>query len=253
MTRARAALDVVGRLFFPPVCLGCRNLVAAPGTLCATCWKSLRFFERPWCPVYGTPFEHEMHDEHLSAEAIANPPPFDSARSAVSYTSIAQHLVRGLKFGDRTDLAPWMARWMHRVGEDQFVNDPLVVPIPLHRSRFMKRRFNQSAELGRALAKRAGLEFAPQMLIRKRMTRQQVGLKAAQRLKNVQGAFLVPDEAKAFLARRSVVLVDDVYTTGATVFAAAKALRRGGAGGVHVLTFARVLPEDFASEDHELI
>ncbi|WP_244444619.1 ComF family protein [Nitratireductor basaltis] len=253
MRGTRAALDVVGRLFFPPVCLGCRNLVAAPGTLCSSCWKSLRFIEQPWCPVYGTPFEHEMHDGHLSAEAIANPPPFDSARSAVSYTSIAQHLVRGLKFGDRTDLAPWMARWMHRVGEDQFGENAVIVPIPLHRSRYLKRRFNQSAELGRALASISGLQFAPQILIRKRMTRQQVGLKASQRLKNVQGAFAVPDEAKASLVGRSVVLVDDVYTTGATAFSASRALKRGGAGTVHVLTFARVLPEDFAMEDRELI
>lgn len=227
--------------------------MAAPGTLCSSCWKSLRFIERPWCPVYGTPFEHDLGDNFLSAEAIANPPPFETARSAVSYTSIAQHLVRGLKFGDRTDLAPWMARWMHRVGEDQFRDNALVVPIPLHRSRFLKRRFNQSAELGRALSRMAGLEFAPQMLVRKRMTRQQVGLKATQRQRNVQGAFLVPDEAKAFLAGRPVILVDDVYTTGATAFSASRALKRGGAGQVHVLTFARVLPEDFASEDGELI
>jgi len=208
------------RVLFPPVCLGCRNLVTAPGTLCPECWPGLRFLEPPWCAVMGTPFGYDMGDGFLSAEAIANPPPFARARAAVAYDGVARRMVQGLKFSDRTDLAPWMARWMLRAGRELVEEGAVVVPVPLHRRRFFSRRFNQSAELARAFARLAGLDYRPDALIRRRVTRQQVGLGAREREANVRGAFAVPPTGKLALKARRVVLVDDVYTTGATVAAA---------------------------------
>lgn len=146
------------RILFPPVCLGCSSLVTEPGTLCASCWGRLRFLERPWCPVMGTPFSLDLGDSMLCAEAIASPPPFARARSAVAYGGVARRLVQGLKFRDRTDLAPWMARWMLRAGGEILPEADLVVPVPLHRSRFFSRRFNQSAELARAVARLACID-----------------------------------------------------------------------------------------------
>ncbi len=237
------------RALFPPVCVGCSSLVTEPGTLCPSCWGRLRFLERPWCPVMGTPFSLDLGDAILSAEAIASPPPFARARSAVVYEGVARGLVQALKFRDRTDLAPWMARWMLRAGAELTPECDLVVPVPLHRARFLSRRFNQSAELARAVARGAGLSYAPEALIRKRRTRQQVGLGAREREANVRGAFHVPDAALPHVKSRRILLVDDVYTTGATVAAAARILKRAGAGQVDVLTFARVLPGDFRAED----
>lgn len=241
------------RLLFPPVCLGCRDLVASPGTLCAECWPAVRFLERPWCPVMGTPFPHDMGEGYLSGEAIADPPPFARARSAVAYGGVASRMVQALKFSDRTDLAPWMARWMLRAASELIPDADLVVPVPLHRRRFFSRRFNQSAELARAFARLSGLCYGPEVLVRRRVTRRQVGLGARQREENVRGAFLVPPEGEMALRGKRVILVDDVYTTGATVGAATRALKRGGAREVDVLTFARVLPGDFAPEDGAII
>ncbi|WP_265517544.1 ComF family protein [Nitratireductor luteus] len=249
----RAVLSIPSRLLFPPVCLGCRNLTARPGTLCASCWPKVRFLEQPWCPVMGTPFSHDMGEGFLSAEAIANPPPFARARSAVIYDGVARRLVQGLKFADRTDLAPWMARWMLRAGKELAEDCDVVVPVPLHRRRFFARRFNQSAELARAFARLARLEYSSSALVRKRKTRQQVGLGAREREANVRGAFLVPDESNHIVRARRVLLVDDVYTTGATVAAAARSLKRAGALTVDVITFARVLPGDFAENEDALI
>lgn len=240
-------------LLFPPVCLGCSNLVAEPGTLCAACWPRLRFLERPWCAVMGTPFSVDLGDEILSAEAIANPPPFARARSAVIYENVARQMVQSLKFRDRTDLAPWMARWMLRAGAELVGEKPVVVPVPLHRRRLLARRFNQSAELARALSRLAALDYEPETLVRVRKTRQQVGLKASEREANVRGAFHVPPERFVTIAGRKVLLIDDVYTTGATVGAATRALRRAGATGVDVLTFARVLPGDFRPDEGDPI
>ncbi len=167
------------RVLFPPVCLGCSNLVTEPGSLCPSCWGRLRFLERPWCPVMGTPFSVDHGENMLSAEAIANPPPFARARSAVVYQGVARKLAQGLKFRDRTDLAPWMARWMLRAGGELLPDGDLVIPVPLHRARFLARRFNQSAELARAVAREGRLDYAPEALVRVRSTRQQVGLGTA--------------------------------------------------------------------------
>ncbi len=229
------------RLLFPPVCAGCRRQVETPGALCGECWPKLRFLERPWCAVFGTPFPYEPGEGALSPEAIANPPPFARARAAVVYSGVAREMVQGLKYNDRTDLAPWMARWMARAGAELTAEADVVVPVPLHWRRFLSRRFNQSAEL----AREARLPFEPGALVRRKVTRQQVGLGAREREDNVRGAFAVPEQARRLVAGRRVLLVDDVYTTGATVAAATRALRRGGAKTVDVLTFARVLPGDF--------
>lgn len=240
-------------VLFPPVCAGCRRAVSQPGALCGACWPKLRFLEKPWCPVMGTPFSHDMGEGFLSAEAIANPPPFARARAAVAYSGVARQMVQGLKYGDRTDLAPWMARWMMRAGRELVVDAAVVVPVPLHWRRFVLRRFNQSAELARAIAGFSGLPFEPEALRRVKLTRQQVGLTAKEREDNVRAAFSVPAERDVEVRGRRVLLVDDVYTTGATVSAATLALKRAGAVAVDVLTFARVLPGDFRADGLEPI
>ena len=230
-------------LLFPPACAGCGRLVAAPGTVCGACWSGLRFIDRPYCAVMGTPFAYDLGEGALSAEAIADPPPFRRARAAVIHEGIPRHMVHSLKYRDRTDLAPWMARWMARAAADLVAECDVVVPVPLHARRFWSRRFNQAAELARAIARQSGKPFEPEALVRVKKTRQQVGLGSSGRVANVRGAFRVPDEHAIAVAGRAVLLVDDVYTTGATLKAATRALLRGRAATVDVVTFARVLAD----------
>lgn len=250
---AQTVLNLPVRVLFPPVCAGCRRHVLEPGVLCGNCWSKLKLIEQPWCQVMGTPFVHDMGDGFLSAEAIANPPPFERARAAVTYGGVARDMVQGLKYHDRTDLAPWMAKWMVRVGGELISDADLIVPVPLHRRRFFRRMFNQSAELGRAISEQSGVPFEPSVLKRVKLTRQQVGLQRKEREDNVRSAFRVPHGAEVVVAGRRVLLIDDVYTTGATVGAATRALRKGGAASVDVLTFARALPEDFRADETTLI
>lgn len=250
---AQTALQWPARILFPPVCAGCRRQVSQPGVLCGDCWPKLRLLERPWCPVMGTPFTHDMGDGFLSAEAIADPPPFERARAAAVYSGVARQMVQALKYNDRTDLAPWMARWMARAGAELLDEADIIVPVPLHWRRFFRRQFNQSAELGRALAVKAERRFLPQAVQRVKMTRKQVGLQRHEREDNVRSAFRVSPELEIEIAGRRVLVIDDVYTTGATVRAVAKTLKRSGAGAVDVLTFARVLPGDFQADDSETI
>ena len=240
------------RLLVPPVCPACRRLVAEPFSLCGACWPKLRFIERPWCAVLGTPFSHEMGEGILSAAAIASPPPFSRARSAVSYGGVARRMVLNLKFGDRTELAPTMARWMMRPGAELLAEADAIVPVPLHRGRFLRRRFNQSAELARALCALSGRPLVPDAVTRIRATRQQVGLGAREREDNVRGAFRVPPSSEIGVRGRRILVVDDVYTTGVTVAAVARALKKAGAAEVDVLTFARVLPGETEAGDFRL-
>lgn len=250
METARAfARIVTNRLFmllFPPVCAECQNLVSAPGSLCAACWSKVRFIEKPYCPVLGIPFSHDLGAEILSAEAIADPPPFRRARSVAVHEGAISTMVHRLKYSDRTDLAPWMARWMARAGSELLAECDVIVPVPLHARRFWLRRFNQSAELARHLGLLSGKPFEPGALKRVKPTRQQVGLGAMERAANVRGAFRVPENQGIKVRGRRVLLIDDVYTTGATVKAATRALLRGGASSVDVLTFGRALSKELS-------
>lgn len=210
--------------------------------MCGPCWSTLSLIERPWCAVLGTPFECDMGDQAISLEAMANPKPFDRSRAAVAHDGVARRIVGDLKYRDRLDLARWMAQWMVRAGHELLEGTDAILPVPLHRRRFITRRYNQSAELARAVSSLSGIRFAPELVERRRATRAQVGLKAKARQENVRGAFHVPTKLKERVEGMRILLVDDVYTTGATVSAIAAVLKRKGASRVDVLTFSRVLP-----------
>jgi len=233
------------KLLFPPSCVGCGRAVEANGLLCPHCWGKMPFITKPYCPIMGMPFRFDPGDGFLSGEALADPPPFTAARAAVLHKGPAVPLVSGLKFSGRTELAPIMAGWMLRAGADILPQADAIIPLPLHNRRFRHRGYNQAAELGRNLARLAGKEFWPQILLRRKYTIPQVGLSAKERARNVRGVFALRPEAKALLKGRAVVLVDDVYTTGATVKAAARVLKRAGAAEVFVLTFSRAVKEEF--------
>jgi len=235
---AGAALDLV----YPPACAGCGVLLGSGAGLCPGCWSKLAFIERPFCEVLGTPFSHDLGPGILSADAIANPPPFERLRSVALYDDLARNLVHSLKYRDRTDLAPMMAGWMLRAGDGAVEAADVIVPVPLHRLRLIWRKFNQAAELSRALAALSGTPVLIDAVRRTKRTRRQIGLSPRARAENVRSAFSVTPEGREALFGRRVVLVDDVYTTGATVAAVTRALKRAGAADVTVLTFARALP-----------
>lgn len=226
---------------FPPGCPGCGRVMAEHGALCQECWRDIRFIERPYCEVLGTPFAHDLGSGFLSAEAIANPPEFAHLRAVCAFEGTGRKLVHALKYRDHTELAPMMARWMARAGKELIADCDVLVPIPLHRWRLVSRRFNQAADLARALGNETGKPMLADALRRRRRTAQQVGLDKAQRAANMKGAFEVTQSGKADLFGKRVVLVDDVYTTGATVAAATRALKRAGAVNVDVLTFAMAI------------
>lgn len=238
--KVRAFSDLISDVIVPNTCLICDVFVDQQGGCCASCWSKLAFVHPPLCPVMGTPFSVDMGKNFLSAEAIANPPPFQRLRTVLIYDDFARKLVSLIKYSDRTDLAPWIARWMQVAGKELLSEADMILPVPLHHARLRNRRFNQSAELARHIGNLSGVAYEPEILIRRKATRQQVGLTENERERNVSGAFSVPERFKPQLSGKSVILLDDVYTTGATAKAACRALKRGGASNIDVLVFAKV-------------
>jgi ComF family protein len=235
----RAVLRTALDLALPQLCPACRAPVDGKG-LCPACWSKLSFITRPYCERLGIPFVYDPGPGILSMEAIADPPAYHRARAAVRFDEISRALVHALKYGDRLDLAPMMGRWMRQAGRELLAEADALVAVPLHWRRLWARRFNQSAMLAGTISADSGVPVATTALERVKATVQQVGLTRTERAANVQGAFRVPDEGKAAVVGRRLVLVDDVLTSGATVEGCARALLRAGAANVDVLIFARV-------------
>ncbi len=249
-TQSHAAVSrlagVALNALLPPRCLRCPAAVDRPGTLCAACWETIRFLAPPHCTRCGFPFAYDAQagDDALCGECTRREPAYGRARAVLRYDDASRALVLGFKHGDRTYAAPAFGRWLARAGAELLAEAELIVPVPLHWSRLLARRYNQAALLSHALGRAAGIEVAPDLLVRRRRTPSQGRLSGAARARNVRGAFAVRARSSQGLAGRHVLLVDDVLTTGATVEACARTLRRAGAAEVDVLTLARVARGD---------
>lgn len=231
----------VADILTPSQCLCCQVPVREPASLCVACWTRLHQLDDPVCNVMGTPFAYDQGPYAVSAAALADPPAWDRSRAAVAFDDASRPLVHALKYRDTLEAGLLMARMMTRAGRELISEAQLIAPVPLYRWRLWKRRYNQSAFLAQEIARIAHRPYRPDILIRQRATRTQVGLDMKARRKNVRGAFAVRAEAAPALEGKRVLLVDDVRTTGATMDACAETLRRAGAAQVDVLSFALVL------------
>lgn len=236
----RAGLTLLDAVL-PPLCLGCGEIVATPGALCPACWPRFCFIAAPHCRRCGIPFTRDMGADALCVDCLARPPLFRRARAVLVYDDRSRRVVLPLKHGDRTDMARACGAWMARAGAELVAGADLVAPVPLHWRRLFTRRYNQAALLARMIARDGAAALAPDLLRRGRWTGSQAGLKAVERRRNVGKAFDVHPRWLAKLKGCTVLLVDDVLTTGATVDACARALQRAGAAHVDVLTLARVV------------
>ena len=238
----QAALDLV----YPPRCPVTGDPVTSHGAFSPAAWGRTQAIARPFCDACGLPFSLADPAAALCASCAA-PDRFDGAltgrgkldrvRTALRYDDETAPMILALKYGDRHDVVPALSRLLALAGDELLLPGVLLVPVPLHRGRLAARRFNQAALLARGVGRLTGHEAAPRLMARTKPTPKQKGLSPAARRRNVAGAFAVRGEAKG----RHVVLVDDVLTSGATLVACARALRKAGAATVSGLTLARVV------------
>ena len=220
----------------PPRCAGCGLIVYEVGSFCAECWTKIEFLGAGGCERCGIPLE--ATDAEICAACLTQPLPVDRMRAAVAYGEIARSLALRLKYGRKTALAGTMARFMAAHLEDYPPNS-VMMPVPLHRWRLWGRGFNQAALIARALAEAKGLPVECRTLVRTRATPPLKAMSMVQRQRAVSGAFAIASGKK--VVGRTIILVDDVLTTGSTASACARVLKRAGAERVELISWARVV------------
>ncbi|WP_425990169.1 ComF family protein [Brevundimonas sp. TWP2-3-2] len=228
-------------LILPPMAHDSREATAAAG-LTAGAWSRVIFLEDPVCDGCGAAFEYDGGDfaSDRCAACLAQPYVFARARAACVYDTASRGLILKFKHGDQQQFASLFARWMGRAAAPLIEDCDAVVPVPLHRSRLLARRFNQAAEIARPIARAANRDYLPEALIRARATETQGGRSLRGRKLNVKSAFAVSEAAARQVRGRRILLVDDVLTTGATAEACARALLEAGARAVDLAVIARV-------------
>lgn len=234
----RLAADAID-LILPPRCPCCATDVTAHALLCTDCFARMSFITDPVCRRCGVPFAAAAQGP-LCAGCEAEPPRFAQARAALRYDDGARSLILPLKHADRVELAAVLAHWMARAGAAMLDQAEVIVPVPLHRARLRRRRYNQAALLAGHLARRSGRPTVLDALQRARGTAALGGKTATERSAELAGAFQVKPTRTGALRGRHVLLIDDVITSGATGNACAAVLLEAGATRVDMLAAARV-------------
>ena len=239
--RAISFLGMAVDTILPPRCVVTGEMVERQGMIAPGAWRDLDFITSPFCACCGSPFEFAVDEGALCASCIADPPPFETARSALKYNDTSRSLILGFKHADQMHAVKAFLPWMTRAGAEMLTGADYLVPVPLHRTRLIARRYNQAGVIAGALGREAAMDVLFDGLLRVRATPSQGHLSAKERRKNVRKAFAVNPKYVQALQGKSIVLIDDVYTTGATLKECTEALLKAGAGRVDALTLARVV------------
>lgn len=228
---------------YPPKCIFCGEITGSTD-VCLNCWKRVTWISQErCCNICGQPFKYKMHD--ICKECLLDPPLYDKAISVFLYNNFSKTPILNLKNRDATYLAATFSSLIFRNIKKYINAYDMICPVPIHRKKFMKRMYNQSGLLALELSKLCNLRYDPLILEKTKQTLAQEGLSRELRLKNVVGSFSVIN--KECINGKSIILVDDVITTGATVNECAKELKAAGANKVLVATIAKVVVHKFCN------
>lgn len=236
------AVDAV----LPPRCIVSGARVERQGMIAPEIWAGLDFIAAPFCACCGFPFEFQVDTGSLCGPCLEDRPPFDTARAALRYNDTSRDMILGFKHADKTHAVLAFTPWLRRAGAEMLGRADFLAPVPLHRWRLIGRRYNQAALIAYALGRETGISVLADALLRVRATPSQGHLGIKDRHKNVRKAFAVHPKHAETLKGKNIVLVDDVYTTGATVKECSAVLLKSGAAQVDVLTLARVVKTGFS-------
>jgi competence protein ComFC len=241
LNSARDWLNAGLALIYPEVCQLCRQARASPAEcyVCAKCVAGVRFVQQPFCERCGLPFPGDITHSFECSDCRGAKLPFRSARSAVIAKDQVLEIVHGYKYRRALWFEPLLAQWLIAAAKPELAKEnwDFIVPVPLHPTKLREREFNQAERLARHLSAATKISLDNSLLRRVVPTQTQTLLSREERQNNVRRAFAMR-KGKS-LAGQRVVLVDDVFTTGATTGACARVLRDAGAGEVCVWTAAR--------------
>lgn len=238
MAGIRSILMAPVNFALPKRCAGCGHIAGEEGDFCVACWSQLNILPDEGCLLCNAPVALAGS---VCGPCLDTPPRHDGVLAAVDYCETARTLALKLKYGRKPGVADVMASLMARHARRH--PSAVLVPIPLHRWRVWQRGFNQSLLIARSVARLTGQDISPTPIVRTRRTTPLGGLSRTARRREVRGAFAVHAPHIDGVKGRDVLLVDDVYTTGATTNACAAVLKRAGAKSVRILCWARVLKD----------
>lgn len=223
----------------PARCLLCGKVVHEDNSLCSECFEQISFITKPYCQHCGMPLDGKISDDMYCVHCLNEKHIFRYARSAIKYDEYSKKLMLDFKFYDHIENRILLSKWLNLAGRDIFKEGvDLIIPVPLHFTRMFVRKYNQSAILARELSKQTGVKAEYKVLVKTKKTIPQVMCDSKQRMKNVKNAFAVKNFD--LIKGKRIVLIDDVFTTGATLKECAKTLKKAGAKSVDALTVARV-------------
>jgi ComF family protein len=235
-----AQLQTAVSLIYPPRCITCGDMVESDFGLCGPCWRDTAFLGGVICDSCGVPLTSGGQGEtHHCDACMQAPPPWVQGRAAFLYRGTGRKMVLSLKHGDRQEMARPAGLWMANMMRTGLPSGTLVVPVPLHWTRLLKRRYNQSALLAHSVAKKLALPWCPDALVRVRSTSSLEGLSREARFKTLENAIGPHPKRGQLLQGSPILLIDDVMTTGATLRACSDACLAAGSGPVRILTLAR--------------
>lgn len=231
-------------VLYPAQCVGCGEPVEDTHGLCGKCWAETPFITGHVCDKCGCPLPGDADGvSDLCDDCMTIARPWSRGRAALIYAGQGRRFVLGIKYYDRLDLVPPASAWMVRAARPFLTRDLLVVPVPAHWTRIFRRRYNQASELARGVAKEAGLDVAPTALVRPTRTVPQERKSQEERFENLAGRIAPHPKRGSVLKDRRILLVDDVFTSGATLAAATEACLTAGAREVFVLALARTVKD----------
>lgn len=227
-------------LIYPARCLLCSAMTEQDFALCGACWRDTPFIDGLTCHGCGAPLPGEGDGgSDVCDDCLTTARPWEAGRAAILYRDNGRRLVLGIKHGDRTDIARAAAKWLARSGTPLLEKDSILVPVPLHWTRLLRRKYNQSAVLARYLGRECGLPVLPDALVRIRRTASLGALSPEQRFVTLSDAIRPHPKRGTQIRGKCVVIIDDVMTSGATAAAATEAAHIAGAKRVCVLHLAR--------------
>lgn len=239
MNKFSVLLKSLAALCYPPRCLCCDTPLAHMSELlfCSRCFADIDFINEPFCPRCGRAFPNAAGDNHLCGKCLTNPPQFAGARAVAHFKPPLTDAIHAFKYNNRTYGLASFSKLCRQLSPP-LVETDLIIPVPLHQRRLRERGFNQALLLARAFFPEARKKIMPQLLVRHKWTEPQTSLSGTNRRRNLKGCFSVVDSEK--VKGKSVLLVDDVFTTGSTANECARTLKKAGVTVVHILTLARV-------------